>query len=128
MQAGSRRRPRRAMLLFACLLTAGALGAPSSASAAEQQAYAAAMNYATPALVLGKGDSLKFTNLDTLAKHDLASDEDKFKSPLLGGGESAKVEGVEKLPAGNYPFHCTLHAWMRGVVTVNEAGGTPASP
>jgi polyvinyl alcohol dehydrogenase (cytochrome) len=128
MQAGGRRRARRATLLLACLLITGALITPGSASAAEQQAYAAAMNYATPAVVLGKGDSLKFTNLDTLAKHDLASDEDKFKSPLLGGGESAKVEGVEKLEPGNYPFHCTLHAWMRGVVTVNESGGAPTSP
>ena len=115
----------RRSTLFACLLAG--LG-PATANAAEQQAYAAAMNYATPALVLGKGDKLTFTNLDTLAKHDLLSDEGKFKSKLVGAGESTPVEGVDKLSAGNYPFHCSLHSWMRGVVTVNEAGGAPGAP
>ena len=122
MEAGGFRVPLARLAALAALLVL-----PANAQAAEQQAYAAGMNYATPALVVGKGDTLNFTNLDSLAKHDLLSDEDKFRSPLIGAGESAKVEGVDKLPAGSYAFHCSLHSWMRGVLNVNEVGGVPSA-
>lgn len=107
-------------------LTAAILGVlgVSDARAAEQQAYAAAMSYTTPAISAARGDTLRFTNLDTAGEHDIVSDEaDRFASPLLGAGQSALVEGVEKLEPGSYPFHCTLHPWMKGVLTVREAGG-----
>src|SRR3712207_479955 len=110
---------RRLVLL---LVLVGSLVAAPSAHAAEAQAYAAAMTYATPVLALGKGDTLKFTNLDQLAQHDLASDEGKFQSDLVGAGQSSMVRGVETLPPGAYPFHCTLHTWMRGVVNVAPVG------
>ena len=90
--------------------------------AAEGQAYSAAMTYATPFVPLGQGDTLKFTNLDTLAQHDLAADDGKFASDLVGAGQSSMVKGVETLPPGAYPFHCTLHTWMRGVVNVAPVG------
>ena len=100
-----------------------------SAHAAEQHAYAAAMNYLTPVVPVGKGDKLIFDNLDQLARHDLLSDEGKFKSKVIPGGESTPVEGVEKLPEGSYPFHCSLHTWMRGAVQVSGAGGGgPGAP
>jgi plastocyanin len=92
------------------------------ARAAEGQAYSAAMTYATPAVTIGKGDTLKFTNLDTLAQHDLASDDGKFASDLVSAGQSSMVRGVESLAPGAYPFHCTLHTWMRGAVNVAPVG------
>ena len=94
-----------------------------SAQAAEGQAYAAAMTYATPVVALAQGDTLRFTNLDTVAQHDLVSDDGKFRSELVGAGQSSMVQGVETLPPGAYPFHCSLHSWMRGVVNVGPAGG-----
>ena len=111
-----------------------------AASAAEQQAYAAGMNYATPTINIGKGDTLTFTNLDSLAKHDLLGEG--FASPLLGANETAPVAGVEKLEQGQYQFHCSLHGWMQGVLNVGPsgsgapgpggggggAGGTPTAP
>ena len=109
---------------IACALIA-ATGAAAPAQAAEQRAYAAAMNYATPAVTVGQGDSLIFSNLDSLAQHDLVGHGGEFKSPLIGGGEEAKVEGVENLNPGTYQFHCTLHSWMQGALTVNPAGGAP---
>jgi polyvinyl alcohol dehydrogenase (cytochrome) len=110
------------------LVLLGMLTAVPSAQAAEGQAYAAAMTYATPVIALGKGDTLKFTNLDSLAQHDLASDEGKFQSDLLSAGQSGPVRGVETLPPGAYPFHCTLHTWMRGVVDVAPVGTGADSP
>ena len=120
-------------------MLAGTLGVASSASAAEQQSYAAAMTYATPTINIGQGDTLTFTNLDNLAKHDLLSHDGSFGSDLLGGGESGPVRGVEKLEEGQYQFHCSLHSWMQGVLNVGPAGsgapgtgggtgGTPTAP
>ena len=123
------------------MVLAGALGAAPAASAAEQQAYAAAMNYATPTITIGKGDTLTFTNLDNLAKHDILDHDGKFGSDLLGAGESGPVKGVEGLDEGQYQFHCSLHGWMQGVLNVGPAGtggpggggeggagGTPTAP
>ena len=104
------------------------MGTAPAASAAEQNAYAAAMNYATPTINVGQGDTLTFTNLDNLAKHDLVGHDGKFGSPLIGAGESAPVKGVEALEPGQYQFHCTLHSWMQGVLNVGPAGsGTPGA-
>ncbi|MDQ5808691.1 MAG: PQQ-binding-like beta-propeller repeat protein, partial [Actinomycetota bacterium] len=114
-------------LALGLVLVATLVAAPS-AHAAEGQAYAAAMTYATPVIALGKGDTLKFTNLDNLAQHDLASDDGKFASDLLSAGQSGPVRGVESLPPGAYPFHCTLHTWMRGVVNVAPVGAGPGGP
>src|SRR3954453_14628597 len=103
----------------------------ADASAAEQHAYAAAMNYATPTITIAKGDTLTFTNLDNIAKHDLVDHDGKFGSDLRGGGESGPVRNVEKLPPGSYQFHCSLHSWMQGVLQVTPAGGgggVPTSP
>ena len=115
------RRGVHRLLLTTCLILGAALGAAQSASAAEQNAYAAAMNYATPTITIGKGDTLTFTNLDNLAKHDLLGHDGTFGSDLLGGGESGPVRGVEKLDEGQYQFHCSLHGWMQGVLNVGPA-------
>src|SRR3954454_1271633 len=88
------------------------------------------MNYATPTVNVGQGDTLTFNNLDTLAKHDLVGHDAEFGSDLLGGGESGPVRGVEKLEQGQYQFHCTLHGWMKGVLNVGPAGtggGVPSA-
>ncbi len=104
------------------MLVAALLAAAPSASAAEQNAYAAAMNYATPTINIGQGDTLTFHNLDNLAKHDLLGTNGKFGSELIGAGESSKVKGAESLDPGQYQFHCSLHGWMQGVLNVGAAG------
>jgi polyvinyl alcohol dehydrogenase (cytochrome) len=118
--------------LFALLAGAAfALSAPAAAQAAEQQAYAAGLNYATPAVGAASGDTLRFTNLDSVAQHDLDSDTPGlFDSALIPAGKSELVPGVEKLPPGQYAFHCSLHSWMHGVLTVaaGGGGGTPSPP
>src|SRR3954447_12610826 len=109
---------------FAAGLTAAiALVAPAAAHAAEQQAYAAGLNYATPAVVVTQGDTLRFTNLDSLAPHDLASEQGLFKTKVLSANESEVVKGVEKLAPGTYNFHCSLHSWMTGTIQVVAGSG-----
>src|SRR3954447_3440685 len=100
----------------------------ASANAAEQHAFSAAMNYATPVVNVGQGDTLTLTNLDQLARHDIVGENGAFKSELLAGGESGPVTGVERLTQGTFAFHCSLHSWMRGVLNVGPAGSGAAVP
>ena len=116
----------RAGRISALLVVAACLVAPASASA-EQNAYAVAMTYATPAVTMPQGDSLIFHNLDSLAKHDLVGHEG-FGSELIGAGESSPVKGAEKLQPGQYEFHCTLHSWMKGSLNVTPGGGGGGGP
>src|SRR5215212_4668229 len=78
------------------------------AGAAEQHAAAAGMNYATPVVNVGQGDTLTFTNFDQLARHDLVGEDGSFKSELLAAGQSGPVTGVDKLAQGSFNFHCSL--------------------
>jgi polyvinyl alcohol dehydrogenase (cytochrome) len=99
-----------------------ALAVAPPARAAEQHAYAAGLTYATPAVAAGSGETLRFTNLDPLAQHDLDSDTPGlFGSPVVGTNQSTLVAGVDRLAPGTYTFHCSLHAWMRGALTVTAA-------
>src|SRR3954453_14055944 len=88
-----------------------ALAVAPSAQAAEGQAFSAGLNYATPVITIGKGDSLRLTNLDNLAGPDLAAEDASFQGDTIGFGQSTPVKGVEKLNPGSYAFHCTLHSW-----------------
>src|ERR687893_426070 len=114
---------RRARLFTSLVLTLASCAIQAvPARAAEQQAYAAGLTYATPAVAAGKGDTLRFTNLDAAAAHDIDSDQaGLFESPLISAGESTLVNGVERLEPGTYAFHCSIHAWMKGAITVAGA-------
>ncbi len=46
-----------------------------------------------------------------------------FKSADIPAGGSGPVNGTEFLPAGSYPFTCTLHAGMNSTLVVS--GGAP---
>ena len=79
---------------------------------------AANTTYATPVAVITQGGSLTYTNAD-IVRHDVDSDTPGlFDSALIAAGQSEQVAGVEKLPAGQYPFHCSLHPGMHGTLVV----------
>jgi polyvinyl alcohol dehydrogenase (cytochrome) len=112
-------------------LVAGACAlalAAAPASAAEQRAFAAGMNYATPVVNVGQGDTLSFTNFDQLARHDIVGENGSFKSELMAAGQTGPVTGVEKLAQGSFNFHCSLHSWMKGVLNVGPAGSGAGAP
>lgn len=121
---------RRPPIALAATVLAGALALPAlPAQAAEQQAYSAAFTYTTPAIAARRGDTLRFNNLDSFAQHDLDSDTPGlFDSPLVAAGQSTPVQGVDRLLPGAYAFHCSLHSWMRGTLSVGEAGGVGPPP
>jgi outer membrane protein assembly factor BamB/plastocyanin len=85
---------------------------------------AASTGYATPAVIAFAGGKLSFANLDVV-QHDVTAQDrgsdgrPLFQSKLIGLGETAPVEGVEKLQSGkSYAFYCTVHPGMRGTLVV----------
>jgi len=99
--------------------------------------------YLTPQLVITKGGSLQYSNID-IVRHDVVQDVNVdgkgytgpltkqpawckqfkkrhcplFYSKLEGLGQTENVLGVEKLKPGTYSFYCTLHPGMKGKLTV----------
>ena len=79
---------------------------------------AANAGYLTPAALVKQGGTLTYTNAD-IVRHDVVSDTPGlFSSPLIAAGESTDVAGVDKLAAGQYAFHCSLHPGMHGTLVV----------
>jgi plastocyanin len=85
---------------------------------------AAQLGYLTTTATVPAGGSLVFTNYDILM-HDVTSTDRApdggplFSTPLIGFGQSATAEGLDRLqPGHSYSFFCSLHANMRGTLTV----------
>jgi polyvinyl alcohol dehydrogenase (cytochrome) len=89
---------------------------------------AAALGYATPAMVMSQGSGLTFQNLDS-AIHDVtarsAGDDGLplFRSKRIGTGQAAPVAGADKLEPGTYEFFCSVHPSMTGQLQVGPGGG-----
>ena len=102
--------------------------------------------YATPVVVISKGEELTYTNFD-VEKHDVVQDveadgfggpkkmpwckEEKghehghdhgcpvFWSDLIGLQQTTKVLGLQNVkPGTTYSFMCTLHHGMKGTLIV----------
>ncbi len=67
-------------------------------------------------ITIKKGTTVTWTNQDTV-KHDAASDDGKFKTELMGQGESQSVTFDE---VGTYNYHCTPHPNMKATIIVTE--------
>ncbi|HVT63867.1 MAG TPA: multicopper oxidase domain-containing protein [Mycobacteriales bacterium] len=89
----------------------------------------ASTGYYTRISVMTTGSSLTFINLDQLAHTVTSVARKPDGSPLFNGnalpGKTAKVEGVEKLPAGTYQFYCQFHPNMTGELIVEGQGNPP---
>jgi plastocyanin len=62
------------------------------------------------------GESLTWVNLDPVA-HDVVAGDGHFESPLVPPGGSWALAFTQ---AGSFPYVCTLHRGMEGVVTVTS--------
>ncbi|MEA2350218.1 MAG: hypothetical protein QOG41_2474 [Thermoleophilaceae bacterium] len=85
---------------------------------------AASTGYATPLMTASKGGSLSFVNLDVV-QHDVVAKQKGpdglplFRSRLIGLGESAPVEGLDRVQSGTtYDFYCSVHPGMKGQLAV----------
>jgi cytochrome c oxidase subunit II len=95
-----------------------ALSIPSGASTQGNPAYSPAT------LSVKKGDVITVTNNDnaphTVTSGSSATDPKNgklFDTSLIMPGKTAKID-TAKLATGTYPFHCTVHTFMTGTLTV----------
>ena len=78
----------------------------------------AATQYATPVVVVPSGSPVTFTNLD-VALHDFDSSTGAWSDrPLIGLGESDRIDEIATLPSGQYEFFCSIHRNMVGTLVV----------
>jgi len=80
--------------------------------------------YAPDTLSAKKGDTIQVTNKDTVP-HTVTNGKDAsdptsgklFDTSIINGGSTAQVS-TAKLSAGSYPFHCTVHPYMTGLLKI----------
>ena len=101
---------------------------PTAPASAAAPAYVTTVNslYVYGDVVVVRGGTLTLVNLEDVAHDIVSSDPPGENGPLFqsrltaGRGDSAVVEGVPALGPGLWPFHCSLHASMRGLIDVRE--------
>lgn len=109
--------------------TSGPASAPAAASGTAISIPSGAATPGNPAyqpdkITVSKGDVITVTNNDN-APHTATSGtgpEDPnsaklFDTSLIMAGESAEID-TATLEAGDYDFHCTVHPFMKGTITV----------
>ncbi|HVE46971.1 MAG TPA: cupredoxin domain-containing protein [Acidimicrobiales bacterium] len=103
------------------LAALGVVPAPPGASAVTGAVTAVGFRFVPASVTVLEGDTLEFVNLDS-APHDVVSVEvpPLFQSDLVAGPATTTVRGVEALEPGDYPFFCTVHNNMEGVLSVVE--------
>ena len=80
--------------------------------------------YAPATLTVKKGDSIQVTNKDSVP-HTVTNGKDAsdptsgklFDSSIINAGSTAQIS-TAKLDPGDYPFHCTIHPYMTGLLKV----------
>ncbi|HET7148471.1 MAG TPA: plastocyanin/azurin family copper-binding protein [Candidatus Nitrosopolaris sp.] len=80
--------------------------------------------YAPATLTVKKGDSIQVTNKDSVP-HTVTNGKDAsdptsgklFDTSIINAGSTAQVS-TAKLSPGDYPFHCSLHPYMTGLLKV----------
>jgi plastocyanin len=94
---------------------------------ADQQIQAAAVNrYVNTEVTIAPGERLTFHSGDVIAPHNVTARDNGddglplFSSATIGGGDTAPVNGTDKLGPGTYAFYCTVHpTLMNGTLTVS---------
>jgi plastocyanin len=112
------------------LAVAGTLWAAPALGAATITAGPTPNTFATPDVTIDQGQTLAFQNSDQTAFHDVTADQSAgagralFESDTIDPGKTGPVRGVAFLTTGDYPFHCSIHPFMKGTLHVT-ANGTP---
>src|SRR5438034_3544372 len=117
---------RRLLLVSACGL---AMLAFAPGALADKQVQAQPIDRFAGDVTMDQGETLTFMNMD-LNNHDVTADaagpdgKPLFASATIGFGQTSKVDGAEYLTTGAYKFHCSVHQFMTGTLTVTS-NGTP---
>jgi plastocyanin len=73
-----------------------------------------------PATITVKtGDTVVFMNTGS-ETHTATADDNSFDTHAISAGQQTSVTMAK---AGTFTFHCSFHPWMKGTITVTDAGG-----
>ncbi len=110
---------------------AATLAAPAAAQADIVITAETLWRFGASSYEITAGDKVVFKNNDVLSPgpHDVtsvgnANGVSLFKSRTGGFGSESPVERADLMPAGSYPFLCSIHTFMRGTLNV-KAKPTP---
>jgi hypothetical protein len=94
------------------------------ALAADQVVAIQSLAFSPGSVTVNVGDSVTWTNNDTMA-HTATADDDSWDTGSLAQGAS---ESLTFDTAGEFAYHCEFHSNMTGTVVVQAApgGGSPA--
>ena len=96
-------------LVFALLLAL-----PALAWAATVQVQIKGMNFHPDALTVAPGTTVTWSNADAFG-HTTTSDTKMWDSGLLAPGKRFSYTFTQP---GTFPYHCAVHSFMTGTVTV----------
>lgn len=105
---------------YSAIAQAAASGAPVSMAKGSQSADNPEF-YIPAETTVKAGETVTWKNDDT-AIHTATSGKDatpdgKFDTSLVSPGQSSKPIAMPNEP-GQYPYFCTLHPWMTGMITI----------
>ena len=89
---------------------------PGPVTSTASQNNVSIQNYAfSPStLTIQKGANVTWKNDDSV-QHTVVSDSPAFSSPLLNTGDTYTFQFNS---TGTYPYHCSIHTYMKGTITV----------
>ncbi|MGZ4864159.1 MAG: cupredoxin domain-containing protein [Halobacteriota archaeon] len=95
--------------------TSGATSSPSpNAIAASQTVVIQGFSFQPASITIQTGGSVIWRNDDSVS-HQIVSNTNAFSSPVLSPGGSYTHVFDQ---AGTYPYHCGIHPYMMGTITV----------
>ena len=96
---------------------AGARSAEMTGSSSLVEIKIEAFRFLEDTIRVEPGTTIRWTNRDQVG-HTSTAENGEWESPLLGPGESFEVRLDD---AGRFPYTCTPHPFMRGVVIVESS-------
>src|SRR5262249_31836474 len=99
------------------LLSLVLLAMPFAAYAATSQVTIADFSFTPSSITVNAGDTVKWMN-NGPSMHTVTSNTGAFNSGTLQSGQSFSFTFAS---AGTFAYHCTIHPFMTGTVTVTGA-------
>jgi plastocyanin len=94
--------------------TASTSSTPAGSGGTEVKVTMTNISYSPDTVTIKVGDTVTWLNEDA-PKHDVVADNGEFKSSLFDKGGTFSFTFTQ---AGTYPYHCSIHANMKGTVIV----------
>ena len=99
----------------AALLVAICVLLPNAAQATSQTVTIQGFAFSPSTVTINVGESITWTNHDTVAHTATSNDGTTFNKPLAAGATATVAFSV----AGTYAYHCSIHPSMTGSIIVS---------